>query len=237
MLNADRLIPGFLILVFSLFFYLFEIFDYLLLSIIISLVIFELFSANILQLKSYLPNFILIIFIFLIFFLDNFGFSNYLTFIFILFISCSFFYSKYRNNFFNFTILLFIYFLFEILTFDRFLFYKLIFISFFNDTTSFIFGKLLKGPKIIKSISPNKTWSGTLISFLLSFLVLIYFNFNYFTSFLISLSLFFGDLYFSFIKRTNNIKDFSNIFKGHGGILDRIDSVFLSSFIVFLIFI
>ena len=237
MLNADRLIPGFLILVFSLFFYLFEFFDYLLLSIIISLVIFELFSANILQLKSYLPNFILIIFIFLIFFLDNFGFSNYLTFIFILFISCSFFYSKYRNNFFNFTILLFIYFLFEILTFDRFLFYKLIFISFFNDTTAFIFGKLLKGPKIIKSISPNKTWSGTLISFLLSFLVLIYFNFNYFTSFLISLSLFFGDLYFSFIKRKNNIKDFSNIFKGHGGILDRIDSVFLSSFIVFSIFI
>ena len=123
------------------------------------------------------------------------------------------------------------------MTFDRLLFYKLIFISFFNDTTAFIFGKLLKGPKIIKSISPNKTWSGTLISFLLSFLVLIYFNFNYFTSFLISLSLFFGDLYFSFIKRTNNIKDFSNIFKGHGGILDRIDSVFLSSYIVFLIFI
>ena len=123
------------------------------------------------------------------------------------------------------------------MTFDRFLFYKLIFISFFNDTTAFVFGKLLKGPKIINSISPNKTWSGTLISFLLSFLVLIYFNFNYFTSFLISLSLFFGDLYFSFIKRTNNIKDFSNIFKGHGGILDRIDSVFLSSFIVFLIFI
>ena len=237
MLNADRLIPGFFILVFSLFFYLFEIFDYLLLSIIILLVIFELFSANFLQLKSYLYNFILIIFIFLIFFLNNFGFSNYLTFIFILFISCSFFYSKYRNNYFNFTILLFIYFLFEILTFDRFLFYKLIFISFFNDTTAFVFGKLLKGPKIINSISPNKTWSGTLISFLLSFLVLIYFNFNYFTSFLISLSLFFGDLYFSFIKRTNNIKDFSNIFKGHGGILDRIDSFFLSSFIVFLIFI
>lgn len=237
MLNADRLIPGFLIFFLVLFSYFFEILDYFLITLILALVAYELFSNNILIFKSFFYNTLIIFFIFLIFFFDNFDLKNYFFVIFIFLVTFSIIYSKYRNHFFNFTILIFLYFLFEILFTDRILFYKLIFISFFNDTAALIFGKFFKGPKIFKSISPNKTWSGTLISFLLSFLILIHFNLDYFISFLISLSLFFGDLYFSLIKRTNQIKDFSQILRGHGGILDRIDSVFFSSSLAYLMLV
>ena len=48
-------------------------------------------------------------------------------------------------------------------------------------------------------------------------------------------SLFFGDNYFSFIKRKNNIKDFSNFIPGHGGILDRLDSMIFFTFILITI--
>ena len=51
-----------------------------------------------------------------------------------------------------------------------------------------------------------------------------------------SLSLFIGDIYFSHIKRSINIKDFSNIIPGHGGVLDRVDSmIFLTMIITFTI--
>ena len=115
---------------------------------------------------------------------------------------------------------------------DKILFY-LIFISFLNDTTAYIVGKTLRGPLIAPYLSPNKTWSGTISSFTISYIALYYFNFNFIECFFIASSLFFGDLFFSFIKRNYSIKDFSNIIPGHGGILDRIDSIFLSTVIVF----
>lgn len=45
----------------------------------------------------------------------------------------------------------------------------------------------------------------------------------------------FGDLIFSSIKRLNNIKDFSKILRGHGGFLDRFDSLSLITFVGFAI--
>jgi len=87
-------------------------------------------------------------------------------------------------------------------------------------------GKNIGGKLITPNISPNKTWSGTVVSFLFSFSILIYLNFDVFISIFLSLSLFFGDLFFSLIKRRLNIKDFSNSLGSHGGILDRIDSMF-----------
>lgn len=114
----------------------------------------------------------------------------------------------------------------------------MLFSSFLNDTSAYLFGKFFKGPKILPLISPNKTWSGTFFSFLISTLSFKYFfNFNIYDSLMLSLLFFFGDIYFSSIKRKLNIKDFSKSLKGHGGILDRLDSIFLCTFYIFIFMI
>ena len=113
------------------------------------------------------------------------------------------------------------------------IFYMIFFISFLNDTTAYIFGKTFKGPLIIPKISPNKTWSGTITSLSISSLVLFCFGYDIFISLIFSSTLFFGDIFFSFIKRKLSLKDFSKILSSHGGILDRLDSMY---FIVPLFF-
>ena len=107
---------------------------------------------------------------------------------------------------------------------DRNLLFFIIFIAFFNDTVAYIFGKMLKGPLIIPPISPNKTWSGTVISFIFTMILISQFNFSFLLASILSISLFIGDIFFSYIKRKINLKDFSNFLQGHGGILDRLDS-------------
>jgi phosphatidate cytidylyltransferase len=102
-----------------------------------------------------------------------------------------------------------------------------------SDTGGYFFGKLFKGPKLI-SISPNKTISGSIGSFILSnlILLLIYYNFKLNISidiFLIatstSLGCQLGDIFFSYLKRKASIKDTGNFLPGHGGFLDRIDGI------------
>jgi len=115
----------------------------------------------------------------------------------------------------------------------RKVFYLVFLFSFINDTSAFIIGRLIKGPKIVPKISPNKTWSGTVISFMISSIVLYFFEFEIYYSILVSASFFLSDIYFSYIKRKNNLKDFSNIIKGHGGLLDRMDSILFPSAILF----
>ena len=69
---------------------------------------------------------------------------------------------------------------------------------------------------------------------ILTFLIFIYLDYHLILSFFVSTLFFFGDLYFSFIKRKLNIKDFSKSLLGHGGILDRLDSMF---FVFFLFYV
>ena len=104
-----------------------------------------------------------------------------------------------------------------------------------SDIGGFIFGKLFKGPKITK-ISPNKTYSGSIGSILsttlvVSFLFMFYLqNFNYKIILIaITTSIFcqLGDLFFSYLKRKAKLKDTGNFFPGHGGVLDRLDGIFL----------
>ena len=104
-------------------------------------------------------------------------------------------------------------------------------ICIFTDIGGIFFGKLFKGKKL-SSISPNKTYSGALGSYLLStlFACLIFKNYLEINNiiiicFVISTISQFGDLFISFLKRKSKIKDTGNILPGHGGLLDRFDGI------------
>ena len=115
----------------------------------------------------------------------------------------------------------------------------LIILSIFSDTGGYFFGKTFKWIKISK-ISPNKTLSGVLGSFIFSILSLfiaqnipfmsdIYINFLdpnfFFLAIIFSIVVQTGDLIISFFKRLEKIKDAGKILPGHGGIFDRIDGL------------
>ena len=104
-----------------------------------------------------------------------------------------------------------------------------------SDIGGFVFGKTFKGPKLT-SISPNKTISGAIGSLIFSciviFLSIFYFtkNLNYNILYICLITSFacqFGDLFFSYLKRKAKIKNTGNFFPGHGGVLDRLDGIFL----------
>ena len=116
-----------------------------------------------------------------------------------------------------------------------------------SDIGGFVFGKTFKGPKLTK-ISPKKTISGAIGSLIFSSLFIFIFIYYLTKSFdpyviivgcIISISCQIGDLFFSFLKRKSFLKDSGNFLPGHGGILDRIDSILLGipvGFLTFLIF-
>jgi phosphatidate cytidylyltransferase len=111
-----------------------------------------------------------------------------------------------------------------------------------SDSAAYFTGRRLGGPKLAPRISPNKTWSGTigglvgaLIVAALSCLFLKgTVTFNYAGLFIIIVAVGqVGDLLESAVKRYFNLKDSSNIIPGHGGILDRMDSLLLSSLFIY----
>jgi phosphatidate cytidylyltransferase len=102
-----------------------------------------------------------------------------------------------------------------------------------TDIGGLVFGKIFKGRKLTR-ISPNKTISGSLGSFIFSFSLIPFFfsvigTHNLLTIFLItiiiSLTSQLGDLFISYLKRKAKVKDTSDILPGHGGVLDRIDGI------------
>ena len=104
-----------------------------------------------------------------------------------------------------------------------------------SDIGGFIFGKIFKGPKLTK-ISPNKTYSGAIGSIVLT-LITVSFLFYYFLkifnvdiiilALVVSIFCQLGDLLFSLLKRKAKVKDTGNILPGHGGVLDRLDGIYL----------
>ena len=117
----------------------------------------------------------------------------------------------------------------------KILIFIFIFVCAASDIGGFIFGKIFKGPKLTK-ISPKKTISGAFGSIIFSNLTMLVFVFYFINSFdyffiiigtITSIACQLGDLFFSYLKRGAKIKDTSNLLPGHGGILDRIDSILL----------
>ena len=102
-----------------------------------------------------------------------------------------------------------------------------------SDLGGYVFGKTFKGKKLTK-ISPNKTYSGMVGSFILSLVFGVIYSYSisfidFKTIILLTILISFicqtGDLFISFLKRKAKIKDTGNILPGHGGLLDRIDGI------------
>jgi phosphatidate cytidylyltransferase len=112
-----------------------------------------------------------------------------------------------------------------------------------NDTAAYIFGISFGKHRLFERISPKKSWEGfvggTVITVMVSFLLGSAFtSLNrtdwIITGLIISICGVFGDLVESMFKRTAKVKDSGKILPGHGGMLDRFDSVLLTSPIVFV---
>ena len=109
-------------------------------------------------------------------------------------------------------------------------------VTFLTDTFAHFFGTKLGKIKLCPKISPNKTvegalggtFFGTFIGFMY-FMTFVKVDAHMFSvivlSFFLSIMAQFGDLFFSSVKRKYGVKDYGNIMPGHGGVLDRVDSL------------
>jgi phosphatidate cytidylyltransferase len=117
----------------------------------------------------------------------------------------------------------------------------IVFMTEINDVFQFTWGKILGRHKIIPKISPNKTWEGfiggilttTLLGYYLRFLTPFSPTEALIISFIIGCSGFIGDIVVSAVKRDIGLKDTGKMIPGHGGLLDRIDSLSVTSVIFF----
>lgn len=120
-----------------------------------------------------------------------------------------------------------------------------------TDVFAMLGGKYFQGPKLTPYISPNKTWSGLICGMTAAGFValIIYitalnivlthkmnscwyaFSFGVIIAFIAQLS----DLFVSYFKRKANLKDSGNIIPGHGGMLDRFDSIIFSAPLFFML--
>jgi phosphatidate cytidylyltransferase len=134
------------------------------------------------------------------------------------------------------------------LDYEYFYLFFVISICIATDLGGYIFGKILKGPKLT-TISPQKTYSGFIGAIILSLIVsLIFYKYDYKFGISIQLNYDFiilillisivsqiGDITISFFKRLAKINDTGNIIPGHGGLLDRIDGMIFAIPFLYLI--
>ena len=136
--------------------------------------------------------------------------------------------------------------------YELYIFLIIILICVSTDIGGYTFGKIFKGPKIYKKISPNKTYAGSFGGYFLS-IVLVYFFMknshlidnnlqNHFgideiiLVLLISTISQIGDFTISFFKRKSNVKNTGSILPGHGGLLDRTDGMIFAIPVAYILF-
>ncbi len=116
-------------------------------------------------------------------------------------------------------------------------------LAWFYDTSAYLYGKQFGKHKFFERISPKKTWEGTIAGGMVAIFTSV--GLHYLApgisladwlalAVLIILFGTYGDLAESLFKRSMNIKDSGSILPGHGGILDRFDTIFISVPFVFL---
>ncbi|MDA7462878.1 phosphatidate cytidylyltransferase [Candidatus Pelagibacter ubique] len=112
-------------------------------------------------------------------------------------------------------------------------FFYSVLVAILSDIGGLVCGKIFKGKKLTK-ISPNKTISGSIGSFMFStFLIPFFYKSQidqtlvnlFIITIIISLTSQLGDLFISLLKRKAKVKDTSDLLPGHGGVLDRIDGI------------
>jgi phosphatidate cytidylyltransferase len=107
-----------------------------------------------------------------------------------------------------------------------------------NDVAAFTSGKLLGRRKLREVISPNKTWGGAIgaLAFSMALPWLLWFSFPHFgwlqlvlAGLIVGVGGQLGDLTLSVIKRDLGVKDMGSLIPGHGGLLDRVDSLIFTA--------
>ncbi len=112
-----------------------------------------------------------------------------------------------------------------------------------NDSFAYLTGSLIGKRKLFESVSPNKTWEGffggMLFTFLAAYVLSLFFtklslvNWIVFAGIVSTFGVM-GDLIESMFKRQAGVKDTSNLIPGHGGFLDRLDSILFSAPFIFI---
>jgi phosphatidate cytidylyltransferase len=226
--------------------YLGGIFFYIVYFFIASLCLLELskaFKQKVFESGYYLNLILNLVFLIIAIFKKDVNIAVYATLTLFVYISINLFFYAFLNVegekiFVNLLGGLYIsFFLFHLYLLNDTLFVWYIYIiAFSNDTFAYFTGKLIGKHKLSPKLSPKKTIEGAIGGIFGSVVVALIYNYfvgNYNTGiillFIITASIFSisGDLVASKIKRHNKIKDYSNFLPGHGGFLDRFDSMIL----------
>jgi len=120
-----------------------------------------------------------------------------------------------------------------------------LFITFASDTTAFLVGRVIGSHYLARHISPGKTWEGAIagagaaiaasLVFIMPTPFTLHLSYAQAMPLALLVSIFgqLGDLTASLLKRNTGVKDSGNLIPGHGGILDRLDSIVFAGLVVY----
>ena len=127
--------------------------------------------------------------------------------------------------------------------FDPLLVLYILILTWTFDSFAYLIGSRYGRNKILPKISPKKSWEGFLGGYM-STLIISFILMNYeaelleeyiIIAFILPITATVGDLIASYYKRKSNVKDYGKIIPGHGGIIDRLDAIFITIPVVFII--